>query len=129
MKLHFPWNEIDKLLEEVRTATAARPLYGKDTGKGLWLVGDQGVYFMANTADGKLHKNLTKGARRPVVYARECDPATLPFEIWWANKQASFGGDDGVEFFSLAQIEQFGANNPRYLVAEFTPNRIALTAA
>ena len=46
MKLHFPWNEIEKLIEEVDTATIARTLYEEETGKGLWLVGDQGVYLM-----------------------------------------------------------------------------------
>lgn len=43
MKLHFAWNEIEKTRQELRSATTARPLYGKQTGKGLWLVRYQGV--------------------------------------------------------------------------------------
>jgi hypothetical protein len=129
MKLHFPWDEIHEALQEVRTATAARPLYGKDTGKGLWLVGDQGVYFMPNTTDGIHHKSRTKGDPLLVVYARECDPTTLAFDTWWANKRASFGADDGIAFFTLADIETFAACKPKYLVAEFTPTRIVLSAA
>lgn len=46
MKLHFSWTQIEKALEEVRTASTARPLYEEETGKGLWLVGDEGVYLM-----------------------------------------------------------------------------------
>jgi hypothetical protein len=129
MKLHFPWNEIHEALQEVRTATTARPLYGKDTGKGLWLVGDEGVYFMPNTTDGIHHKPRTKGEPLLVVYARECDPTALNFDIWWANKRASFGGDDGVAFFTLADVEKFAACKPKYLVAEFTATQIALSAA
>jgi hypothetical protein len=127
MKLHFAWNEIEKALQEVRSATTARSLYGKETGKGLWLVGDQGVYLMPNTTDGIHHKPRAKGGPFLVVYARECDPTKLDFDSWWANKRASFGGDDGVEFFSLADIEKFAAARPKYLVAEFAPTQITLS--
>src|SRR3984885_946579 len=75
MKLHFPWADVSKALDEVRSATGIRPLYGTDTGPGLWLVGDQGVYLMPNTT----------GTKRTIVYARECDPTKLDFETWRAN--------------------------------------------
>ncbi len=52
MKMHFKWDGVEKLLEEVRTAKTARDLYEQKTGKGIWLVGDHGVYLMANTSDG-----------------------------------------------------------------------------
>jgi hypothetical protein len=128
MKLHFSWSEIETLLEEVRTAATARTLYGKETGKGLWLVGDNGVYLMPNTTDGIHHKRRSKGDRLLVAYAKECNPTRLDFDTWWANKRASFGGDDGVEFFELAAIEKFAARKPKYLIAEFTPTRITLSA-
>jgi hypothetical protein len=128
MKLHFPWDQIAKLLEELTTATTARPLYGADTGKGLWLVGDHGVYMMANTTDGIHNRARKKDAKHFVVYARECDPDKLHFDAWWANKQASFGGDDGIEFFALADIEAFAAGKPAFLVAECTRDQIVLTA-
>jgi hypothetical protein len=127
MKLHFAGNEIEKALQEVRSASTARPLCGKETGKGLWLVGDQGVYLMPNTTDGIHHGSRAQADPFLVVYARECDPTRLDFDTWWANKRASFGGDDGVEFFSLADIEKFAAAKPMYLVAEFTPAQIALS--
>ena len=128
MKLHFPWDEIEKALQEVRTATTVRPLYGNDTGKGLWLVGDEGVYFMPNTTDGIHHKSRNKGDVLLAVYAKECNPTKLDFDTWWANKRATFGGDDGVEFFKLANVEKFAVGNPKYLVAAFTPTRITLSA-
>lgn len=94
MKLHFLWPEVAKLLDEVRAAAKAKSLYGKKTGKGLWLVGDQGVYLMPNTEfEGKPN----------VVYAEECDPDKV--DDWWGVKRASFGGDDGVEFIGLAEID------------------------
>jgi hypothetical protein len=111
------------------TATTAKPFHGKNTGKGLWLVGDEGVYFMPNTTDGIHHRTRTKGDTLLVVYARECDPTKLDFDTWWANKRASFGGDDGAEFFQLADVERFAAGKPKYLVAEFTPMQITLSAA
>lgn len=43
MELHFPWPEVAKALAELRAATVVRLLYEQATGKGLWLVGDEGV--------------------------------------------------------------------------------------
>ncbi len=132
MKLHFPWDGVEKILEEVRTAITAKPLYEEETGKGLWLVGDQGVYLMPNTTDGIHSKNRKKDEPLLVVYAQECDPTKLEFDTWWENKRASFGGDDGVEFFDLAAIKKMATDppqpnaKPHYLVAEISPKRIAL---
>ena len=122
MKLHFPWAKVSKALDEVRTAPGVQTLYGNDTGPGLWLVGDRGVYLMPNTT----------GNAFTVVYARECDPTKLDFETWWANKRASFGGDDGVEFIDLKDIDRlvapFRATNrtPRHLRIEISPARFSL---
>jgi len=122
MKLHFPWPEVAKLLDEVRAAKTAKPLYGKKTGKGLWLVGDEGVYLMPNTSEGKPN----------VVYAKECDPTKLDFDTWWSVKRASFGSDDGVEFISLADIQGLlipakTGSQPEQLVIDLSPRRFVLT--
>lgn len=133
MKLHFPWNEIEKLIEEVDTATTAKTLYEEETGKGLWLVGDQGVYLMPNTTDGIHHAKLGKDDRRLVVYARECNPDRMEFDDWWDNKRQSFGGDDGVEFLNLQEIRDMAAHGavdghaPDSLAIEFTSSQIALS--
>lgn len=132
MKLHFPWKHIEKALEEVRTASTARPLYGEETDKGLWLVGDEGVYLMPNTSDGLHHRDLKENDHRVVVYAQECDPTKLEFDEWWENKRASFGGDDGIEFFALAEIERLVSSpptgkQPQYLVADISPKQIKLS--
>jgi hypothetical protein len=74
----------------------------------------------------------TTGTKRTIVYARECDPTRLDFETWWANKRASFGGDDGVEFVDLNDIERIAApfqsakRQPRYLRIELAPERFSL---
>jgi hypothetical protein len=122
MKLHFPWAEVSKALDEVRAASGVKTLYGTDTGPGLWLVGDQGVYLMPNTT----------GKEFTFVYARECNPTKLDFETWWANKSASFGADDGVEFIDLKDIARLVApfrttsRRPRHLRIEITPERLSL---
>jgi hypothetical protein len=99
MRLHFPWPKVLKALCEVHTAREIRTLYGAETACGLWLVGDEGVYLMPNTAP----------KARTIVYARECDPTKLDFETWWANKGATFGGGDGIEFIDLNEIDRIQA--------------------
>ncbi len=109
-------------LAEVRAASAVRPFYGRETGRGLWLVGDEGVYLMPNTI----------ASERTIVYARECDPTKLDFNVWWATKRATFGGDNGVEFISLEEIDRLIAVppkpriKPQYLAIDMTPERFIL---
>jgi Protein of unknown function (DUF3085) len=132
MKLTFPIGAVLQALDELRGATACRTLYDEQTGKGLWLVGDQGVYLMPNTTDGPLAASRKPGDSNFVVYARECDPTKLEFDTWWANKRASFGGDDGVEFIAMADIEQLTALPPGpgmvadHLFIEITASRFSM---
>ena len=67
---------------------------------GLLIVGDHGVYWMPNTTDGILHQ----AGEKIIVYARECDPRTLPFDTWWEAKNSTWGGDDGCEFLNNADV-------------------------
>jgi hypothetical protein len=123
--LHFPWPEIEKLLEEIKAAATARPLYGDTTGKGFWLVGDDGVYLMANTTDGPHEKARKQGEPKLAVYAIECNPSTCAFDDWWAVKQATFGGDDGIEFIPASGIPGQGLKpKPRYLTANITKQSV-----
>jgi hypothetical protein len=119
MKLHFPWPEVATILGEVRVATVVKPLYGNITGKGVWLVGDQGVYLMPNT----------EGATRTIAYAKECDPKKV--DDWWDVKRASFGGDDGVEFISIEEIERLSAGppgaQPESMCINFTLTRMTIS--
>jgi hypothetical protein len=121
--LHFPWARISAAFEDLRAATAVRPLYELKTGKGMWLVGDEGIYLMPNA----IAKNCT------VVYARECDPTRLEFDSWWETKRATFGVDDGVEFIGIEEIERLAASaprpsmKPRYLAIAMTPEQLSLS--
>jgi len=119
MKLHFPWPEVAKALDEIRAATVVRPLYGKDTGKGLWLVGDEGVYLMPNT----------EAETRTIAYAKECDPRKS--DDWWHVKRATFGGDDGVEFICIEEIDRLSAGpagrEPQSLCINFTATRMTIS--
>jgi len=120
MKLHFPWPEVAKALDEVRAATVAKTLYGTVTGKGLWLVGDEGVYLMPNI----------DGETRTIAYAKECDPRKTG--DWWHVKRSTFGGDDGVEFISLADIDGLlipakTGMHAEHLIIDLTPQRFTLS--
>lgn len=132
MDLRFSWPEVEKLLDEVRAAKTANTLYDEVTGKGLWLVGDHGVYLMANTKDGPREKARKKDDKTFVVYAKECSPDIMAFDDWWTNKRASFGGDDGVEFLALKELEKMVAklpkpnSKPQYLVIGFMPGKFSL---
>lgn len=123
MQLHFPWNELVKAFEEIDSATTARTLYDRETGKGFWLVGDSGVYLLPNTTDGVHHANQ---GDRVVIYADECNPLKLDFDTWWNNKRRSFGGDDGCEFLSATDIRRLAAHPP---VPGSTPDSLVITFA
>lgn len=131
MKLHFAIDEIKKAIEEIKSGKTARDLYGEKTGKGFWLVGDQGVYLMPNTSDGALAI-----AKRPkenlfVVYAKECDPIKLEFDTWWENKQESYGGDDGCDFIPLSDIENIVIEVPdiKHIVIDIRPESFTISAS
>jgi hypothetical protein len=104
MNLHFDRAAVNKLLEHTRAAKTHSALYEdpKTAKPGLWLVGDDGVYLMSNgepRLPGEDDKNF-------VVYADEVNPKTMAFDEWWGNKQLSFGGDDGVDFLALSELDK-----------------------
>lgn len=106
MNLTFPHAELKNLYAKAteQWELEVKPLYGEVTGKGFWLVGDDGVYLMHN---GKAHDDKTsdgKDKRQPLVYAKECNPETMDFDAWWDAKQDTWGGDDGVEFIEAKLI-------------------------
>lgn len=97
-----------------------QPLYGRETGPGYWLVGDEGVYLMHN---GAIIEDID---RQPLAYSKECNPQTNP--DWFEVKRDTFGGDDGVEFIEAAVIDKIidqGAD----LIIDFEDGRIAYYAA
>ena len=94
------------LLEgEIRTSGIALSATREDVdltliGPGLVLVGDHGVYLMAN-----LPNDVVTAAGVPhVAYAAEVNPDTLPVEQWWEAKRESFGPDDGTVFLPEEMI-------------------------
>lgn len=116
MRLTFAYAPLRDLLisAEARWPKGLRERWGgEDDGPGFWLVGDEGVYLMSNAL-------LNEGEKPIVVYADECNPKTMPFDDWWSAKQASFGGDDGVEFIDAACV--------RRAVKDESPVMIDMTA-
>jgi hypothetical protein len=105
MKLRFNRADVQKLIDHSKGAKEHRHLY-EDMPEiavqlkpgELILVGDQGVYLMSGAKDSFPHPDAKEGETKQfVVYAKEVNPETLPFDEWWANKRLSFGGDDGIE--------------------------------
>lgn len=133
MKLHFPVKEIQKGIEELKTAKTTPERYDWDLQKtvpselGFMLVGDQGVYLMPNTRDGKHNAKRKKDDGLFVTYANECDPTKLEFDVWWENKNRSFGGDDGAEFIALNELESIVAKAKQHLVIELSATQFAIT--
>lgn len=117
--LTFPNAALKVLLTdaEAKWPTGVNPLYGEVTGRGFWIVGDEGVYLM--------HNGVGAGGKPMVVYATECDPTKLEFDAWWNTKRATFGGDDGCEFFAEADLRtiiESGAD----LGIEFRGDQVAI---
>src|SRR4051812_44837935 len=120
MRLHFARAGVEEILDTLRNATKFRVAYDFeddiDPPPLVWLVGDRGIYLMANNW-------LAAGESAVVTYARECDPNTLDFDTWWDVKQEAFGGDDGVNNIDLADLERVLATYPPNmdLEIELTP--------
>jgi hypothetical protein len=110
MKHTFNREEVLKLVAITKAATKCHvPYTGKawktpeKTDPGLELVGDDGVYLMSNACD---QKRDAQGACA-LAYANEVNPKKLEFSVWWEAKRCGFGGDDGVNFLPLAEIEKW----------------------
>lgn len=130
MRLTFNRVRVETLLAYSKAAGKWKSLYGQpETAKaGLWLVGDQGVYFMSNAeaclmADGKPRDEKTSDdASAYVCYARECNPEHCAFDEWWENKRMSFGGDDGCDFLPAEEVDVWLARTKgSFLSMELTP--------
>lgn len=128
MKLHFPKEEVARLLEHCKNAPETNTLYNEVTGRGLWLVGDQGVYLMSNGSPHMSKSNDPEDKGSFVSYAVECNPE-LEFDEWYDNKRHSFGGDDGAEFLALEALENGFKNTPDKkgrLTLDVTPTGIGI---
>lgn len=119
MKLTFPLAQLRTLLAqaEARWPLGLRSRWGIKDPAGFWLIGDQGVYLM--------HNGHYVEGEQCVVYAKECDPTTMPFEQWWSAKRSSFGGDDGCEFIDEEVVrDAIDAGSP--LIIEFTDTAMSV---
>ena len=134
MRLHFPISEIRKGIEELKTGKTTRPNYDWDkmeqvpADPGFLFVGDQGIYLMPNTTDGKYNSKKEKDGKNFVIYANECNPDTMEFDDWYDNKRAYWGGDDGSEYLTLGEIENTIAlcSNPKHLVIDINPDNFTI---
>lgn len=121
MKLTFDIDQVRRCVEHARDAPNSAALYGEDLGRGLWLVGDHGIYVMSNGHPGDLLVADDPGpcASKHCVYPTECNPATMEFDDWYAVKKEAFGADDGIEFIPLVTAEAMLATGR--FVLDLTP--------
>lgn len=103
MRARLSWSPADlaALLADARECwpRGTNSTWGQDENPppGFWLIGDHGVYLMHNGVSAE-------GQKQPVAYAIECNPKKMGFDDWWAAKSATFGADDGTEYFEPEQI-------------------------
>lgn len=110
--------QLRELCDEIEAANPTTNFFGTNIGPSVFIVGDEGVYFMGNhTPDGEKPK---------VIYFDGCDPNVDAFDFWWNNKRDTFGGDDGVEVFTLPMIRSALARAKTSLIVKFTPDEIEL---
>ena len=126
MKLTFPRDRVIALVEHTKAADGHKKLYDKETGPGIWMVGDDGVYLMSN-AEGVLAADDGSNLHF-ICYANEVNPKTMEFDDWWSAKRASFGGDDGCDFLKLESVEASLALGGD-LQLEVTPSSISLVTS
>jgi hypothetical protein len=133
MLYHFDIEPVKRLLEHARASDKHQVLYDNpDTdAPGLWIVGDQGLYILSN-GDPRFLRAADDPEREHsivfAVYADEANPWTLPFDQWWEAKRQGFGGDDGVEFLPVIEIDRQLRNPLRAdkFVLDITPERIGV---
>ena len=93
---------------------------------GIWLVGDQGVYIMANVDNDEVIAKRGEGEH--VTYAAEVNPHLLPDE-WYDAKRDSFGPDDGCMFLSAETMQGWADSGSVELLMNLTPEEIAIYGA
>ena len=103
MNLHFDKDEMIAMLEKA--------------DKEVMIVGDQGVYIMADTHD---HKKAPA-----ICYAQGCDP-DKDEEGWWDLKEATFGGDDGFETLAKDEVLKIVKASKKTMTVSFTPTSIRM---
>ena len=100
MRLHFDASRLIHLLQHSEQSEERTAMHGQtsapDVPVGLWLVGDDGIYFTSNGCPPLL---TADGSEQLVAYAEEADPERHP-ETFYEVKEAAFGGDDGIRFVS-----------------------------
>ena len=100
--LLFDVQQVAMLVMHLREHGKPQTLYGEETGLGLWLVGDHGVYLMSNS-EVKYEHPLKGKEGHFVAYAYGCNPDEN--EAFYDVKVSLYGGDDGVDFFDIKDIE------------------------
>ncbi|MBO1360268.1 DUF3085 domain-containing protein [Acetobacter sacchari] len=147
MKLYFNHSLVSRLLDHSIAASRRKPTFGQSLERkyrepgaperpfpeaddidqtkipaGLWLVGDEGVYFVSNG----LPALMTDDGKQVVAYADGANPEENPL-TFDEIKRESFGGDDGVEFINLEHVLLgLEATRDGKLWIDLTPDGIAV---
>ncbi|RUS93316.1 hypothetical protein DSM106972_096720 [Dulcicalothrix desertica PCC 7102] len=130
MRLHFLKRDVQTLLEHSKKSERYASTYEGERTKRpqLVIVGDEGIYLMSTNGKPSLLEDGVLGEPTPdnpafVVFAKECNPKTLPFEEWRRIKEQSFGSD-GVYFLGADFIEAALLKPGEYIQLEVTEEEI-----
>jgi hypothetical protein len=127
MILTFDKAGVKELLAHAYASRLHRPCYADQPGDpvkpALHLVGDDGIYLMSNGIPP-----LPGGERtNRIVYANECNPETMSFDLWWETKADSFGGSDGIDKIPGHDAQNWVDLSPGDIVRlEIGPDQFAL---
>lgn len=109
--LRFDRATVWRLVDHAQNATDTLPSYSdRRRIRGLWLVGDLGIYLMSNGSppiysDGKVSiKARRKNNDRLVAYASVCG-LEVEFERWWPLHNAVANGSDFTLTIPLSKIK------------------------
>lgn len=83
----------------------------------IYLVGDQGVYFMPKMEGPPPPKTI--------IYAEGCHPQKDE-ETWYDKKQIECGGDDFFHAFTTQEIRKIAATAEKWIVVIMDENYISI---
>jgi len=116
MKLTFEKVAVRRLIDHARSCKAHRKAMGKgETGPGLWLVVDHGIYLISNGLPG-----LQRTGEHQ-AFAQEANPQVMPEDAWYQAKREAAGPHDSVDFVPADLVER-GLLRDDAFVIDLTPD-------
>lgn len=123
-KLSFCAVETANLVRHSFASDEHKETLGGESGPGIFLIGDQGVYLLSTGNPGQ--PNPKKKGSLKVVYAEGCDPSKDE-DNWYDNKARTFGHDDGLEYLPISEADLKFLETAKTVVIEFNDETLSVS--